>query len=644
MDEKIIGPILSEAEFYSLLDDSIPTFSEAIKAAERGALDEAKRLFAKQVREGGYKEFFFENRDAISSHRVAVNKDTILQKAQKVLDGVLTSVGISHKFEGEIDWFFNPTYNGYKEWTWQLSRHHDINTLAKSFELTGEGKYAEGVVKLLTSWIKQAVRPEPDVGDGATFCWRTIECGERMSIWPDLFFPILDTPYATDDFVLDFCRSLYEHGDRLIKSKTHNNWRNIELSGFANLAVVFPFFKVTKAWAEHVADGVYRHLVRQIHPDGFQFELTTTYHTVVLKESIHGARVLELAGYKMPRDFDEIIVKMYEIFPLLAQSGAIIPCINDGRQGKVTAFLPRDNNRWTSPLIEWGQSSCGDVGAPETNTLHTFEYAGIVTMRDKWANSRLSVFFDAGKLGRSHQHEDKLNVLIYSEGREIVAEGHSYAYDTSDMRKYVLSSFAHNTVTVDGLGQNRKPHYKWDDSMLNEKEDIVTFSSDALDYAVGKYDESYGDGDVVTDVVHKREVALLKRPKTGYGAVIVVDTLSGQSEHSYQAMWHLDIDKDAEILNSTVSLDEVSIAFGGDVGKLSVIKGQTEPHVQGFVCRSTIQGDYNAVPTVLNTKVAKDARMLTVFAFGAKIVSASIDGINVNLSYQNGESETILLP
>ena len=47
MDEKIIGPILGEAEFYSLLDDSIPTFSEAIKAAERGALDEAKRLFAK---------------------------------------------------------------------------------------------------------------------------------------------------------------------------------------------------------------------------------------------------------------------------------------------------------------------------------------------------------------------------------------------------------------------------------------------------------------------------------------------------------------------------------------------------------------------------------------------------------------------
>ena len=643
MEEKLIGPLLGEGEFYSLLDGSIPALGEVKKVAAGGDLTAAKTLFARHMREGGYKERFFDNRETVSSRRARGNGETLLKEAERVLSHELKSCGITHKFDGEIDWFVNPTYNGYKEWTWQLSRHHDINILVKAYEKTGDEKYAADAVYLLTSWIRQAVRPEPDVGDGATLCWRTIEVGERMSLWPDLFFPLLASPSATDDFILDFCRSLYEHGARLIRSKTHNNWRNIELAGFASLAVLFPIFEVTPAWLEHVANGVYDHLVRQIHPDGFQFELSTTYHGVVLQESIHGAKVLAVSGRKMPEKFDDIIRKMFEMHVLLSQSGGIVPCLNDGRTAHVRSYLAGAEGKWSSELIEWAKNGLGEDGAPRLDTLHVFEYAGLVTMRDRWVDSKTSLFFDAGKIGRSHQHEDKLNLLIYRNGKEILAEGHSYAYDTSDIRQYVLSSFAHNTVTVDGQGQNRKKGYKWDDETLTVKEPVVTFGSYELDYAAGEYREAYGTEQEITDVVHRREVAFLKKPKVADAAVIVVDTITGEKEHTYEAMWHFDI-PELTLEGRAVTSPEINVAFGADVGELSVVKGQTDPRVQGFVCRSTIQGDYEAIPTVLNTICAKDAKMLTVFTFGEPVSEARLDGKTVTLSYRCGKTETVTLP
>lgn len=643
MTETAIGPILSEDEFYRLLDGGVPALANAKELWAKGDSAGAKRLLAEHVRGGGLAEAFFENRELVSTRNSNYEPEKLIAEAERVLSHELKSVGVTYKFGKTVDWFYNATYNGYREWTWQLSRHNDILILAKAYEVFGDEKYAEGAVELLWSWIRQAVRPEADEKDGATLCWRTIECGIRMSVWPDIFFPILKSVAVTDDFILDFCRSLYEHGARLIKSNTQNNWRNIELGGFSSLCVLFPIFEVCGAWREHVAKGIYEFLMCQVHPDGFQFELSTGYHHVVMRESLHGAAVLGLAGYKMPREFDETIIKMFEMYALISQSGALVPDINDGRHAPTRSFMPKKDEVERTELIKWVEAGCGEQFAPTRDTLVCFENAGIVTMRDKWANATTSLLFDAGKLGRSHQHEDKLNVLIYRDGKELVAEGHNYAYDTSDMRKYVLSSFAHNTLSVDGCGQNRKSSYKWEPAMLTTREDIRVYSDECLSYASGEYSEAYGDEQQITDVVHKREVIMLRKQKAGENAVIVIDRLSGESEHTYEAMWHLDTEN-AVLDGETVRTEGLDIHFGGDGASLKLVKGVNEPRVQGFVCRSTVQGSYDAVPTVLRSVRGKNAVMLTVFDFSGVISDVSLDVDTVNITYKNADSESVKIP
>ena len=45
------------------------------------------------------------------------------QRAEEIMDYRLSSCGMPHHFtDHKVDWDLNPTFNKYKEWTWQLSR------------------------------------------------------------------------------------------------------------------------------------------------------------------------------------------------------------------------------------------------------------------------------------------------------------------------------------------------------------------------------------------------------------------------------------------------------------------------------------------------------------------------------------------
>jgi hypothetical protein len=47
--------------------------------------------------------------------------------------------------------------------------------------------------------------------------------------------------------------------------------------------------------------------------------------------------------------------------------------------------------------------------------------------------------------------------------------------------------------------------------------------------AKGAYTEAYGPELEITDVTHEREVAFIKHPARGDGAVIVIDTLTSEN-------------------------------------------------------------------------------------------------------------------
>ena len=206
----------------------------------------------------------------------------------------MISVGVPCDYgrDQEIDWCANPTYNGYKEWTWQLNRHHELKMLAHEYNRTKNIQWAKLAAELFESWVKQAVCPG-DVSGYATECWRTIECGIRMGAnWPYVLFTFFNTEPFTDEVLIHWCSVSLGTWKSFVPqlypwqlADRGNEWTGTDRYSLSSVPAVC-----------HVAgDSVYETLSgtgQADYPDGFQYELSTGYHDVVINNY---QRLMEVA-------------------------------------------------------------------------------------------------------------------------------------------------------------------------------------------------------------------------------------------------------------------------------------------------------------------------------------------------------------
>ncbi len=84
-------------------------------------------------------------------------------------------------------------------------------------------------------------------------------------------------------------------------------------------------------------------------------------------------------------------------------------------------------------------------------------YAGYFVMRSGWeTDASYYAVLDAGPLGYGHVHQDKLNLVVWAWGRELLFDGGGGSYERSKWRAYATDTFGHNTVLVDGKPQRRQ--------------------------------------------------------------------------------------------------------------------------------------------------------------------------------------------
>ena len=642
-NEQVFGPILTEAQFFSMLDTKIEAYRNASAAYADGRIEEARHLFAEHVRATTDIDKFFDlggkpYRPVIDGRLKAVIDDAMKNR--------LSSCGEAYQFGEEIDWFANPTYNKYAEWTWQLTRHGFIGALASMYCATGEEKYAEKAVWYMLSWIKQALRPEDGTSPYATLCWRTIECGLRIQQWTDILHKLMPSPAMSDEALCLIFRSNYETCHRLrVDHAKGTNWLVMEMTGLAKHSMAFPVFAESEDFLNYALEKLNETFFMQMHPDGFQYELSTCYHRVVVNQCMVVANLLERYGGRMSREFYDTIERALLVYIRLSGSGFIVPDLSDGDFGNVLGFLCGHTVHFPENESFRYVVSGGKEGCMTLPTFDVLENSGIVVGRDTWENAgRVSFLFDAGKFGSNHQHEDKLNLLVSAFGKPLLVESNRYAYDTSAIRQYVLASPSHNTVLVDGMGQNRRKDFKWLPEMLTSIEEIPTYTSDAIDYARGVYNEGYG-AQASHLATHTREVIFVKKPKMGYPFVVSVDTFTSDEEHTFEAIWHYDTKEELKVNENTYSFSEMTTILLGECGEVSIVKGQEEPTVQGIICRSCVQGDYEGIPTILRKNRGKNVKVATLFApTGGEecaIENAKFDGNMLTVVYRNGNSDTL---
>ncbi len=578
------GPRVTDVDFYSELDLGLPGLEAVAKAVRDGDYCAAEHCLAEYYRNRKAPVWSVMWQDMPSPEKRPKDFDT--SAADDTVRHLLTSAGVPHQFGKRIDWSINPTPQVYHEWTWQLSRHPMWVALQKAYWATGNETYAREFNDQMVAWVEDNPVPD-DNGNYPWSRWRTIEAGIRtLDAWPTCFFGFLSSPSFTDHGIVTMLKSFYEHGRHLRNYPTQGNWLTMEMNGLFNIAVLFPEFRKALEWREFAARKLYDDMLVQVYPDGAQTELAPGYHGVALQCFMGIFKTAKMNGLELPEDFLSRLEKMFGYYEKIATPDLGMPPVNDsGWRIKVTPFLQEGHAFFPEhKSFQYFASNRMDGSKPDFTSVW-MPYTGWAVMRTGWETEDAYLHFDVGPFSTGHSHEDKLSFIIDAKGTRLLTEGGTYPYDSSQWRKYVRSSYAHNVTLVDGLQQHRavddRRYAKVDAPLPN-----IFLTNERYDFAEGWYDEGFGTNNDRT-VTQYRAILFIK-PR--FWAMFDLFTPSDEQAHTYETMFHLN--------NDNAVLDEKTLAVTGTdfcrpnlaimparkTGlSVAIVKGQETPFVQGWL-------------------------------------------------------------
>jgi len=491
-------------------------------------------------------------------------------------DRILEHVYGGYHLGDDVDWESNkydpedPAFT--REWTYSLNRFGHWRTLGRAYWQTGDERYAREWIAQMRDWVED--NPYLLYGTGnSTLTWRTIEAGIRASgSWPDALQYFLGSPSLEPDDLVTFLKSWIEHADHLMRITLEHpehggNWVTMECNGLGHLGILFPECREAPVWLETAVRRLTMELDRQVYPDGAQKELTTGYHQVARRNFVELYKLARLNEIAMPEEYLDRLERMYAYNLQAMTPEGRLPPLNDAGYTSVVSSLEEGAELFDNEGFRWAATG-GAEGETPGYTSVAFPYAGQYVMRSGWEADDLYLLFESGPFGIGHQHEDKLTMFIYALGRVLLTEAGSYSYDRSKYRRYVLGTWAHNTILVDGQEQHRgglRETYETDRPL-----DDLWIHDDLFDAADGVYQSGYGPKREI-DVEHHRTV-LFVRPEYW----VVVDRLEAAGTHEYDVLWHLNNDEAAHDSRTLA-------AWGADSGVANLMV--TPAAVEGLALR-----------------------------------------------------------
>ncbi|MDP6116447.1 MAG: alginate lyase family protein [Planctomycetota bacterium] len=634
------GPRITDQELFSALDLDRPGLNEVRAAVAESDFAAAKEALARHIHERKEPRWFFDWRDRpiLTESTPAPPEERPHEEADDLCQHIfgyefVGTAKTSIQFGEKIDWGANPTKGEAKTLLWNeaLNRHYHFEPLSMAYWESGDEKYARELAAQWLDWIEQNPRPLDSSGNvqdpSGCFAWQTLTTGMRLEdAWPNALYRCLGSPAFNDEAITAILKSVSEQAKHLIRWPTAHNWLTEECMGVFTAGMLFPEFKEAKEWRRIALERLYKQFDDEVYPDGLEYELAAGYCTWVLKNFYKILDLVELNGLQseLPEGYLPRLEKMFE-YPLYASMpDGTIPGLNDSGNMDVTDILKKGHQLFPHREDFLYVATSRKEGCVPGQTSSEFPYAGHYVMRSSWDEDACYLLFDSGPYGSAHQHEDKLHFVLYANGRQHILDPGNYSYDESRWRRYVLTTPAHNTLMVDGHGQNRraKPetHFwprPWTEPAPTEN-NTKWESTEEFDYVVGDYRDGYGPEND-TSVTHTRRILFVKNSNGEEAAspyFIILDTLTATDEqtHLYESLFHLDT-RAASIDDETQSVrtenknasDLVIFPLAGDDLDVAIVCGREDP-VQGWA-----NHPWRPVPTAVFSKQGKSTvRMLCV--------------------------------
>ncbi|MEI7728209.1 MAG: heparinase II/III family protein [Verrucomicrobiota bacterium] len=536
------GPTLSDSNLFAAINLNYPGLDLVRTNVAQTNYVAAKTNLAAYLRARTNVNWYFD------PHAVTNTINCNQAAADQTTNGYVNSIGIGYTFSNAfINWSFNVTTNpsfGYatnNEWQWQMNRMGFWPNLGDTWWKTGNDVYTMFWVAQLRNWLTNCPVPTSQK-NGAGSCWRTIESGIRMGgSWPNTYHRFLLAPSFTDQDVCDYLKSCIEHSRYLSNFCTSGNWLTMEMSGLYTVGALFPEVKDATSWRVFAGQKLYVEETNQFYPDGVQKEMSPGYHGVALGNilTIYNVAALENLVPELPTNYLVNLENGYNHYLRLMAPDRMLPAFNDSisapdAKGPITTAYSLFTNRMDFLWV----ASDGASGTSPAFVSYNYPWAGYNVMRSGWNRTDNYLCLDNGPMGAAHQHQDKLNVVLWAFGRKILFDSGGGNYETSIWRSYGVSSYSHNTVVVDGrdqAGGNGSVSYSNPDYVSQTPVNSRWETDLNHDFAAGIYNLGYSNY-TYRPASHTRRVLFVKPD-----IYLVADTLAptNTASHTYEARWHL---------------------------------------------------------------------------------------------------------
>lgn len=521
--------------------------------------------------------------------RFPAERDAIIAGAERALAGKFDLLGYTNlDFGNPVDWHLDPRTGSRAplvHWSLivhldqigkgdskvfaEIQRHAHLVTLGQAYWLTGDHRYAEGVVNHVSSWIE--ANP-PGMGIG----WvASLNAAFRAIAWLWALHLCADSREVTQDFVAQLVKSLIEHGRHIEKYLSYYSSSNTHLTGEAlglfYLGVALPELRRADGWRKLGLRILFDQLPKQVRGDGVYFEQSSYYHRYTADFYTHLFALIRANGIVLSREDERMLwSKLEAIFDHLMwikRPDDTWPLFGDDDGGRLIKLDPirsgaRANDFGDTLAMgaaifkrgDWKQVAgdapvemlwllgpegvaCYDRLKPETptETSRAFETSGYFVIRDGWERNSSFALIDCGRhgaeMGPCHAHSDALSLELALRGCVWLVDPASYVYGAEPaLRDWFRSTQAHNTAMVDGEDQSVPwTPFAWKTSAncslaeFDDRGDCVVFE--------GSHDGYHRLSDPVT---HTRSVVMLRKQS----AFIVNDKFTARVRHSYAIRYH----------------------------------------------------------------------------------------------------------
>jgi hypothetical protein len=531
------------------------------------------------------------------------------------------------------------------EWAWALNRHYPANSLVRAYLETGNPKYVKYIDQFTKDWIISSW-PYPGVKSG-TAMWRGLEVSFRVKTWAKVFFELRNTNLISPATQLLILSSLPQHAHYARNFHAQGNWLTMEISGLATAASSWPEFSESPAWMDYSINTMTASMKEQVYPDGVQTELTSSYHLVALSNFKLFAEICRKNKVSLPEYYTKTLGDMWNYLALIMRPDGYGLLNNDADLINNRESILREAVTYQRPDWTYIATNGKSGTKPKTGPSYIFPYAGQLISRSDFGTESQWSFFDIGPWGTGHQHNDKLHLSIFAYGRDLLVDAGRFAYRgevATKFRKYATGSFGHNVVLADGKGQADGP--KQTDSPLAGNLYSITKE---YDYGSGTFSKFAG---IEGAFSHTRSMVYVRGKFW-----VVADQLKTDRSRNVETLWHWHPDckvqqgKDGRVVTQNEHGNLQIIPVDAPAWKISIIKGQESPNIQGWYSKEYNIFEPNTT-TVYSQQLKADETLVWILwpsegkapDIQAKIVSQDANAVKVRVSEPGKGSWDVEVP